>query len=105
MREIEAGISAMAEKERLTREQMMIEAVYLGFITTRGIDLDMFNNKFDIDFIEFFGTTIGELESRGMIRITEKCCALTRKGLLFIDSIASMFICQEMEVCKQKDKG
>ena len=96
MREIEAGRSAMAEKERLTREQMMIEAVYLGFRTTRGIDLDMFNNKFDIDFIEFFGTTIGELESRGMIRITEKCCALTRKGLLFIDSIASMFICREM---------
>jgi putative oxygen-independent coproporphyrinogen III oxidase len=96
VREIKAGKSAVAEKERLTQEQMMIEAIYLGLRTTRGIDLDMFNNKFDFDFIEFFGTTIGELETKGMIRIGEKCCALTRKGLLFIDSIASMFISREM---------
>jgi oxygen-independent coproporphyrinogen-3 oxidase len=95
--EIEAERSAIAEKERLTKEQMIIEAIYLGFRTTRGIDLDTFNHKFNIDFSEFFATTIGELESRGMIRIDEKCCALTRKGLLYIDSIASMFICREMD--------
>ena len=85
----------MAEKERLTKDQMMIEAIYLGFRTTRGIDLDMFKHKFNIDFSEFFGTTIAELETKGMIRIGEKCCALTRKGLLYIDSIAAMFICRE----------
>jgi oxygen-independent coproporphyrinogen-3 oxidase len=96
VRQIEAGKSAMAEKETLTKEQMMIEAVYLGFRTTRGIDLDVFNNKFDLNFSEAFGQTIAELESRGMIEISRSHCALTRKGLLFIDSIASMFICQEI---------
>jgi oxygen-independent coproporphyrinogen III oxidase len=94
--EIEAGRSAMAAKERLTKEQMMIEAIYLGFRTTWGVDLDMFRNRFDIDFIEFFGNTIGELEKKGMIQKSGKRCALTRKGLLFLDSIASMFICREM---------
>lgn len=97
-RQIEAGNSAIAEKETLTKEQMMIEAIYLGFRTTRGIDLDVFKNKFDLNFIEAFGRSIAELESHGMINISQSHCALTRKGLLFIDSIASMFVCQEIEV-------
>ena len=92
----------MAEKERLTKEQMMIEAIYLGFRTTRGIDLDEFQAKSGINFTQTFGKTIAELENRGMIKMNEGHCALTRKGLLFIDSIASMFICQELELCRLK---
>jgi oxygen-independent coproporphyrinogen-3 oxidase len=105
LRQIEAGKSAMAEKERLTKEQMMIEAIYLGFRTTRGIDLDKFQTKFGINFTQTYGKTIVELEARGMIRMGAGLCALTRKGLFFIDSIASMFICLEMEVCRLKAKG
>jgi oxygen-independent coproporphyrinogen-3 oxidase len=97
IRQIEAGNSALAEKETLTREQMMMEAIYLGFRTTPGIDLDVFKNKFELNFIEAFGQTIAELESRGMIEISQSRCALTRKGLLFLDSIASMFVCQEID--------
>lgn len=105
VRQIEAGKSALAEKESLTKEQMMIETIYLGFRTTRGIDLNVFKAKFEISFTQIFDKSIAELETRDMIKMSETHCALTHKGLLFIDSIASMFICQEMEVCKQKDKG
>jgi oxygen-independent coproporphyrinogen-3 oxidase len=97
VRQIEAGKSAMAEKESLTKEQMMIEAIYLGFRTTWGIDLDKFQVKFGINFTQTFDKTIAELETQGMIKMTERHCALTRKGLLFIDSIASMFICREID--------
>ena len=105
VRQIKAGKSALAEKERLTKEQMMIEAIYLGFRTNRGIDLDEFQVISGINFIQTFGKTIAELETRGMIKMNEGFCALTGKGLLFIDSIASMFICQEMEVCRPKAEG
>ena len=54
VRQIEAGKSAMAEKERLTKEQMMIEAIYLGFRTTRGIDLDKFKAKSGYKFYPNF---------------------------------------------------
>ena len=96
VRQIEAGKSAMAEKERLTKEQMMIEAIYLGFRTTRGIDLDMFKARFDISFTQTFDKTIAELETRGMIKLSERHCALTRRGLHFLDSIASMFTSQDI---------
>ena len=92
VRQIDAGKSAMAEKERLTQEQMMIEAIYLGFRTIRGIDLDVFKAKFDLSFTQTFDKTITELETRGMIKMSVRYCALTRKGLVYIDSIASMFI-------------
>ena len=105
MRQIEAGKSAIAEKERLTKEQIMIEAIYLGFRTTRGIDLDAFKAKFDISFTQTFDQTIAELETRGMIKMSEGHCALTRKGLFLIDSITSLFICQDMEVFRLKAKG
>jgi oxygen-independent coproporphyrinogen-3 oxidase len=96
VRQIEAGKSATAEIERLTKEQMMIEAIYLGFRTTRGIDLDMFKARFDISFSQTFDKTIAELETRGMIKLSERHCALTRTGLPFLDSIASMFTSQDI---------
>ena len=105
VRQIEAGKSAMAEKERLTKDQMMIEAIYLGFRTTWGIDLDALKAKFDISFTQTFHKPIAELKTRGMLKINKGHCALTRKGLFFIDSIASIFICQEMEVCRQRQKA
>ena len=85
----------MAEKERLTKTQMTIEAIYLGLRTTWGINLAEFQAKSGINFTKAFGSPIAELENRGMIEINEGHCVLTRKGLLFIDSIASMFICHD----------
>ena len=96
IRQIEAGTSAMAEKETLSKEQMMIEAIYLGLRTTWGINLTEFQAKTDINFTQAFGKTVAELKSQGMIEMREGHCVLTRKGLFLIDSIASMFICQEM---------
>jgi oxygen-independent coproporphyrinogen-3 oxidase len=86
----------MAGKERLTTEQLMIEAIYLGLRTARGINLMEFEARTGINFANAFGTTIAELESRGMIEMKGGYCVLTRKGLLVIDGIASMFIGQEV---------
>ena len=96
LRQIEDGKSAMAEKESLTRRQIMIEAIFLGFRTTWGINLAEFKARFGINFADTFSKPIAELEKQGMIGINEGHCALTRKGLLFTDSIASMFICHEL---------
>ena len=96
LRQIEDGKSAMAEKESLTKMQMTIEAIYLGLRTTWGINLAEFQTKSGINFADAFSRPIAELENQGMIKIDEGHCVLTRKGLLFSDSIASIFICHEM---------
>ena len=43
-----------------------------------------------------FSKPIAELEKLGMIEINEGHCVLTRKGLLFADSIASMLISHDV---------
>lgn len=93
LRQIEGGKSALEEKESLTKTQMTIEAIYLGLRTTWGINLAEFQTKSGINFTQAFNGPIAELENQGMIEINEGHCMLTRKGLLLIDSIASMFIC------------
>jgi oxygen-independent coproporphyrinogen-3 oxidase len=98
IRQIEAGKFPISEKERLTKEQMVMEALYLGLRTTRGIDLDGFEAKFRMNFAQSFNRTISELEKGDMLRMIDGYCRLTRNGLPLLDSIVSMFICQEIGV-------
>jgi oxygen-independent coproporphyrinogen-3 oxidase len=91
LRQIEAGNSAMAEKERLTKEQMMIEAIYLGFRTTRGIDLDDFKYRFGLDFYKTFREIMAPFEKEQQLKVTKTHCRLTPKGMVLLDAITAEF--------------
>ncbi len=91
LRQIEAGNSAMAEKERLTKEQMMIEAIYLGFRTTRGIDLDDFKYRFGLDFYKTFREIMAPFEKDQQLKVTKTHCRLTPKGMVLLDAITAEF--------------
>jgi oxygen-independent coproporphyrinogen-3 oxidase len=79
-------------EETLTREQMMTESIYLGLRKTNGIDVGTFNNKFSISFNSLFEEVIADLTDKELISVDKEKCKLTRKGMLFLDSIASLFI-------------
>jgi oxygen-independent coproporphyrinogen-3 oxidase len=92
--QIAAGKLPIADKETLTREQMIMEAVYLGLRTTRGIDLDGFEKMFGIDFLKTFESQVADLEKDHMLKITDTHCALTPSGMAYLDSIAAMLTSQ-----------
>lgn len=92
IKEIESGRLPVADKESLTTEQQMIEAIYLGLRMTRGIDLAFFRKKFGVDFIITFKEVISALEKDHYIEVNKGRCALTRQGRTLLDSITSMFI-------------
>lgn len=96
MRQIEAGQSPIAEREKLTREQMIMEAIYLGLRTTQGIELDAFGKRFGINFLNSFAAKIADFEKDDLVKLTQTHCALTRKGMAFHDSIAAMFTSQDI---------
>ena len=81
------------EKEILSKEQLLMEMVYLGLRQTDGIDIDVIDENFGIKFRKIFAEKIKQLEKDGYIlRLQPKnYCALSRKGMLFLDSIAPMF--------------
>jgi oxygen-independent coproporphyrinogen-3 oxidase len=93
MAAIEEGRVPTEEKEELSREQQIIEAVYLGLRTTDGIDIRGVEEKFGVTFYDLFGEKITPLKEKGLIQTDAKRCRLTRQGLLFLDSVASALIC------------
>jgi oxygen-independent coproporphyrinogen-3 oxidase len=93
---IESGKSAVSEREVLSREQQMIEAIYLGLRMTDGIDMGSFKEKFGIDFIEAHKEIVFDLKARGYLNLERRTCALTRRGRAFLDSITSMLVSHDM---------
>jgi len=93
---IESGRLPVAEKEVLTGEQQMIEAIYLGLRMTAGIDPVGFKAKYGIDFMKTFKTLITELTDRNYIEVKNSRCALTRRGRVYLDSITSMFVTRDV---------
>ncbi|MGD2273050.1 MAG: radical SAM family heme chaperone HemW [Desulfobacterales bacterium] len=94
--ELNAGREAIAGKETLTQEQLMIEAIYLGLRQTEGIDLAGFEAKFKIPFIDQFQEEIKRFEEKGYLRVTDQQCALSSKGMCFLDSIAAAFTSKQL---------
>lgn len=80
------------EREELSREQQIIEAVYLGLRTADGIEIQGFEQKFGVTFYDLFGEKITPLKEKGLIQTDPKRCRLTRQGLLFLDSAVSALI-------------
>jgi len=86
------GKRPIGDAETLTDEQMMTEAIYLGLRKTDGIDIHAYNQKFNVTFTDQFDEIIKELKKEELIFVNEKRCCLSRKGMLFIDSIVPMFM-------------
>ncbi len=91
IQELSTGRLPRAGKESLSREQLMIEAVYLGLRQTKGIVVDAFDKTFGVNFKDMFTGVITDLEEKGLVKMFQNRCALTSKGMLYLDSIAGMF--------------
>ena len=94
--EVQAGRLPVEEREVLSTEQMMIETIYLGLRTTRGIDLIEFKRRFVVDFLNTFDRLVADLEKDGLLHTDQHHCALTRKGLAYLDTVVSLFTGQEI---------
>jgi oxygen-independent coproporphyrinogen-3 oxidase len=92
IQDLDAGRLPRAGVERLSMEQLMIEAIYLGLRQTTGILIDVFDKKFGVAFKTLFKDTMDVLEAKGLIELSQNRCALTSRGMLYLDSIAAMFI-------------
>ncbi|MFO7665539.1 MAG: radical SAM family heme chaperone HemW [Desulfobacterales bacterium] len=94
IKNVEAGIPPVEIKEDLTKEQRMIEAIFLGLRQKRGIDICLFNENFNVVFKDLFSDTISYLSKKGLVVIRDNRCALAGKGMVLLDSICAEFVCR-----------
>ena len=80
-----------AGSELLTRQQRIIEEVFLRLRTGQGIDMDAFDRKFGISFAGIFQDPVMCLADRGLLEVSGRQCRLSEEGMLFHDGIAAMF--------------
>ena len=94
---IKEGRQPVEEKEILSKEQRMTEMVYLGLRKTDGIGIDVIDETLGINFCQIFAEKIKQLEEDGYILPIhpKNRCALSRKGMLFLDSIAPVLMIED----------
>ena len=76
-------------RETPDRQQMMLEAVYLGLRTTDGIEVAKFEEKFGVRFNRRFGEVTAEFEDKGWLKLSDTRCVLTLRGMLLLDAITA----------------
>jgi oxygen-independent coproporphyrinogen-3 oxidase len=91
-----ADLSLRDETEFLTREQLMMETIYLGLRTADGIDLVRFEEAFGASFRNIFDSQVSLMQEQGLLFMEEGSCALTPRGMRFHDFITARFV-DEME--------
>jgi oxygen-independent coproporphyrinogen-3 oxidase len=89
---VRRGGRAVSGEETLTREQEMLELTMLGLRTAAGVDLQEFNGRFGVDFMQVHGDAVAELQSQGLLRLENGRCAATLRGMLYINTITAALI-------------
>jgi len=87
-----SGGSPEEDHEILDQSQQITEAIYLGLRKKDGIDIRMFNKRFDNDFLRDFNEPLSTLLQQQLIHVSNESVCLSRKGILFADHIAGMFV-------------
>jgi coproporphyrinogen III oxidase-like Fe-S oxidoreductase len=91
---LEAGILPVEDSESLDTQQLMLETVFLGLRTSRGIDLDLFKKLYHDDFKAYFDKAFDALRIRGLLHLvslSSRWFVLKKEGRAFADAIAGVF--------------
>ncbi|MBF0551870.1 MAG: radical SAM family heme chaperone HemW [Deltaproteobacteria bacterium] len=81
------GRGPVAGSETLTREQRILEAVYLDLRLIEGIDLAAFESVFQVTVQHLFGPHWAGLLASNILEINNGWLRLTEKGLLLADAV------------------
>ncbi len=88
MKEISLGKMPVKNSERLTREQLQLEALFLGLRTSAGINLRLFKRNYDVDLLAEKKLIIEKLRENELVKLERGFLMPTRRGLAVADSLA-----------------
>ena len=83
-----AGKTPVIDSELLTDEQLRLEALFLGFRTRKGVDLESYQRRYHFDLLTEKGKMIRHLTDEGLVEIRDGFLRPTRNGMAVADSLA-----------------
>ncbi len=78
-------------EERPSNEQLVLEAMMLGFRTPSGVDIGRIRERFGIDLMERNEDSVGRLSASGHIEVDGLRLRPTLAGLAIADTLARSF--------------
>jgi oxygen-independent coproporphyrinogen-3 oxidase len=88
IKDIEMGKQPLNASEMLNREQLYMEALFLGLRTKKGIHLHNFYDKYGYDLVSEKDDALRRLAKAGFIEIKEGYLQPTRTGFVVADTLA-----------------
>jgi oxygen-independent coproporphyrinogen-3 oxidase len=85
---INAGSLPVEETEILTMEQLRLEALYLGLRTRKGVNLEVFKNRYQYDLLTEKKKMLDKLQQEGLISLQDGLLYPTLTGLAIADSLS-----------------
>ena len=87
-----AGKRPVAGTETLTREQQIMEFIYLGLRQTDGINTADFASRFMADFSDHFEPEVTRLLSEGLVERSAGRICLTTRGTRFLEHVVDRLL-------------
>lgn len=92
IRRLDQGQAPEEDREFLTQDQRITEAIYLGLRKRYGIDTGEINRRFGIDFLVIFRDVIEFFLKQDLMEMSGQRIFLSRKGLVFADHITARLV-------------
>lgn len=87
-----SGESIPGSSEHLVGEARVGEAAMLALRTDEGVDLRIFRERYEIDFLSLYRRPIRELQDAGMLEVTTTHVRLTHAGRFVANDVCGEFI-------------
>jgi oxygen-independent coproporphyrinogen-3 oxidase len=85
------GKLAIDGQEKLNNEQLIFESIFLGLRKREGLNIDRFQKKFGVDFLDRYKKVLDSLDKEFFI-LKDNFLKLTEKGLFVCDKICEEFV-------------
>ena len=89
---IESGKSPIVETVNLTEKQLASEFAFLGLRLKKGLNLQEYKLKFNIDLKEKYAEDFHHFEKFGLIECDEEILRLTKKGYVYSNEVFTVFV-------------
>lgn len=90
--DIEKNILPIKEEHLLTKDELIGDYIMLALRKTKGLNIDNFNKKFNLDFENIYKEKINKFKEMGLVQIKNNHFCLTYKGLDFANIVMMEFI-------------
>ena len=83
---------AVTGMERLTQDEAITEAIFLGLRRMNGIDMDLLSERFSISFKNLYRHRVETLKTDGLLKEEARKLRLTRRGIIFSNTVIESLI-------------